>query len=129
MANGGKITFGVGFDVDPSGLNNLKQSFKELKQLTPTDLLKINPSFEGDMKKAKSAWGEIQSTVVRVDHAIDEAFNTDLGVLNINKLNASLERIGDHATNIAFSILSDDNEEVKAILENEQYNIAEYHKS
>lgn len=94
MANGGKITFGVGFDVDPSGLNNLKQSFKELKQLTPTDLLKINPSFEGDMKKAKSAWGEIQSTVVRVDHAIDEAFNTDLGVLNINKLNASLERIG-----------------------------------
>ena len=42
---------------------------------------------------------------------------------------ASLERIGDHATNIAFSILSDDNEEVKAILENEQYNIAEYHKS
>ncbi|MCD7949157.1 MAG: PhoU domain-containing protein [Erysipelotrichaceae bacterium] len=32
---------------------------------------------------------------------------------------ASLERIGDHATNIAFSILNDDTEEVRELLEEE----------
>ena len=39
---------------------------------------------------------------------------------------ASLERIGDHATNIAFSILNEDSEEVKNLLENEHVDPADY---
>lgn len=44
-------------------------------------------------------------------------------------LAASLERIGDHATNIAFSILNEDNEEVKELLEREHIDISDYHKT
>ncbi len=41
-------------------------------------------------------------------------------------LAASLERIGDHATNIAFSILNDDSEEISRLLEDEHVNPADY---
>lgn len=39
---------------------------------------------------------------------------------------AALERIGDHATNIAFSILNEDSEEVKRLLEEEHVDPADY---
>lgn len=41
-------------------------------------------------------------------------------------LAANLERIGDHATNIAFSILNEDSEEVNRLLEEEHIDPAEY---
>ena len=39
---------------------------------------------------------------------------------------AALERVGDHATNIAFSILNDDSEEISRLLEEEHFDPAEY---
>ena len=88
--NGGQITFGIKFEADNSGLEKVKKSFQELRNLTPSDLLKINPSFEGDMNKARKAWMEIRNTVGEVERAVDNAFNTDLGVINVQKLNTSL---------------------------------------
>ena len=41
-------------------------------------------------------------------------------------LAAALERVGDHATNIAFSILNDDSEEISRLLENEHVNPSDY---
>lgn len=41
-------------------------------------------------------------------------------------LAANLERIADHATNIAFSILNDDSEEIRRLLEEEHIDPAEY---
>jgi len=41
-------------------------------------------------------------------------------------LAAALERVGDHATNIAFSILNDDSEEISRLLEEEHVDPAEY---
>lgn len=41
-------------------------------------------------------------------------------------LAASLERVGDHATNIAFSILNDDSEEIGRLLEEEHVDPADY---
>ncbi len=38
---------------------------------------------------------------------------------------ASLERIGDHATNIAFSILNEDSDEVRDLLEEEHVDTLE----
>ena len=92
--NGDQITFGIKFEADSSGLEKIKKSFQELRNLTPSDLLKINPSFEGDMNKARKAWMEIRNTVGEVERAVDNAFNTDLGVINAQKLNASLKNIG-----------------------------------
>ena len=92
--NGGQITFGIKFEADNSGLEKIKKSFQDLRNLTPSDLLKINPSFEGDMNKARKAWKEIRNTVGEVERAVDDAFNTDLGVINVQKLNTSLKNIG-----------------------------------
>ena len=92
--NEGQITFGIKFEADSSGLEKVKKSFQELRNLTPSDLLKINPSFEGDMNKARKAWMEIRNTVGEVERAVDNAFNTDLGVINVQKLNTSLKNIG-----------------------------------
>ncbi|MEG0591989.1 MAG: Na/Pi cotransporter family protein [Coprobacillus sp.] len=41
-------------------------------------------------------------------------------------LAASLERVGDHATNIAFSILNDDSEEISRLLEQEHADPSDY---
>ena len=41
-------------------------------------------------------------------------------------LAANLERVADHGTNIAFSILNDDSEEVNRLLEEEHVDQADY---
>jgi len=38
---GNQITFGIGFNVNESNLNSLKQSLKEIQQLTSKDLVNI----------------------------------------------------------------------------------------
>ena len=39
---------------------------------------------------------------------------------------AALERVGDHATNIAFSILNDDSEEIGRLIEEEHVDPSDY---
>lgn len=41
-------------------------------------------------------------------------------------LAAALERVGDHATNIAFSILNDDSEEINRLIEEEHVDPSDY---
>ena len=81
--NGGQITFGIKFEADSSGLEKIKKSFQELRNLTPSDLLKINPSFEGDMNKARKAWMEIRNTVGEVERAVDNSFNRTVNFIRI----------------------------------------------
>lgn len=91
--NGGQIKLGVGFDVDTSGLNKLKQSLSEIKKLTRAEVLEINPEL-GDMKKAEAKLREIREDAVLVEKALEKAFNKDLGTLNIAKFNRTLKDSG-----------------------------------
>ena len=85
MANGGSIKYNVGFNVDKSGLNQLKSSLQEIKNMTAKDFMNITGG--NDLAKAKNELDEIHRTLGKVDAAFESAFNSDLGTLNIAKFN------------------------------------------
>lgn len=106
MANNqGKINFQVGFNVDRSGLNGLKQQLQELQNLSQKDLLKINSQASIiDLQ-------EIQKAAAQVQKALEDSFNpklntTDLtkfkkalGDMGIDKLKASFDKAGQSGVN------------------------------
>ncbi len=77
---------------------------------------------------------KIEDLVDQREDALQKAYLKDIkrketapreGML-YSDLVAALERVGDHATNIAFSILNDDSEEISRLLEEEHFDPAEY---
>lgn len=92
MADGGRIDFTVGFKSDTQGLQQIKAELNELRKITPTMLKEINPTW--DMSKARSEFMKVEKTINEVSKAFDNAFNPQLGIANIQKLNSSLQKIG-----------------------------------
>ena len=92
MANGGSIKYNIGFNVDKSGLNQLKSSLQEIKNMTAKDFMNITGG--NDLTKAKKELDEIHRTLGKVDAAFEAAFNSDLGTLNIAKFNQTLSNSG-----------------------------------
>ena len=92
MANGGSIKYNIGFNVDKSGLNQLKSSLQEIKNMTAKDFMNITGG--NDLAKAKKELDEIHRTLGKVDAAFESAFNSDLGTLNIAKFNQTLSSSG-----------------------------------
>lgn len=82
----GQIKFGVGFNVDKSGLNTLKASLKEIQKLTTADI-KIGGNAEKTLK-------DIQGMASQVEGALEKAFNPNLGTINLTKFNNELKSMG-----------------------------------
>ena len=80
MANGGRINFQVGFNVDKSGLNSLKSSLQSLQKIKIAD-------FSGTKEQLK----QVKDTAAAVQVALQKAFNVNLGSVNINTFNQSLK--------------------------------------
>lgn len=87
MANGGSIKYSVGFNVDKTGLNQMKASLQELLNLTKQDLIKINgKATDAELDKIKKSAKEVES-------ALERAFNPNLGTLNVSKFNQELKKL------------------------------------
>ena len=81
--NGGKIQFGVGFKTDTSGLKDIQKSLNNLKNM------KI-----GDFSGTTKEFNELKNkTIPEVEKALKDAFNTDLGNINISKFQQNLKNI------------------------------------
>lgn len=91
MANGGSIKYNIGFNVDKTGLNQLKSSLQEIKAMTAQDLMKIGG--HDDITKATKDLEALQGTIKQIDGALERAFNTDLGTLNVAKFNQELSKM------------------------------------
>lgn len=93
--NAGKIQYGIGFQIDKTGLNELKTQLNNLKDFIPApgQLIKMDPSLNKDMSKAGKKMVDIQKTILEVEVAFDNAFNTKTGLMNLQKLNTSLKQI------------------------------------
>ena len=90
MANK-RIDFTIGTKLDRAGLVELQNALNILKKTTAEDIVfQINSHSLADAKK------EIQylyDSVDRVNKAFSNAFNADLGTVNINKLQRALQNI------------------------------------
>ena len=91
MANGGSIKYSIGFNVDKTGLNQLKSSLQEIKQMTANDIMRIGG--HTDIQRANQELAELKSSIAAIDNALDQAFNSDLGTLNITKFNQQLQKL------------------------------------
>ena len=86
---GNQITFGIGFNVNESNLNSLKQSLREIQQLTSKDLMNIGKA--SSIQEANTQLQQIKKSASEVQSALTRAFNTDLGTVNVARFNQELK--------------------------------------
>ena len=85
--NGGSINYTVKYNIDKTGLNQMKASLQEILNLTHGDLIKINSkATQEDLKR-------IQASAKEVESALERAFNPNLGILNVSKFNQELQKL------------------------------------
>lgn len=82
-ANGGRINFQVGYNVDQSSFNNVKKSLQDLQKIKIKDFSGTNKELE-----------DIQRTAKQVEQALTKAFNVNLGSLNTQRFNSELSSAG-----------------------------------
>lgn len=84
MANN-QIKFGIGFNVDKTGLNQIRAELQQIANMTQGEFLKLNTGgTTKDLLAAKRAAGELED-------ALNKAFNKELGTLNVAKFNQALK--------------------------------------
>ena len=88
-SNGGNITFGIDFNVNKSGLNDLKKSLQDVQKMTTKDLVGNLGS-----SQAKKALEEAKRSAAEVEQALKKAYNPTLGTTNISKFNQELKNSG-----------------------------------
>ena len=89
MANGGQINYSIGFNVQQTELNQLKNTLRELQQMTAKDIARINfdtKDAEGDLERVKASVKELQN-------ALNKSMNADLGTVNLTKFNKELKNM------------------------------------
>lgn len=91
MANGGKITYDIGFNVDKGGLTELENTLKDFSKMSATEIKKNNPTLS--MNEAMKAMVKLRQSVTEVQGAFGKAFDSKIGVLNIEKLQSSLKKM------------------------------------
>ena len=77
--NGGKIQFGVGFKTDTSGLQAVEKSLSQIQ----------NMKFE-NFKGTEKQFKEMQQAAQKTKQILQDAFNSDLGTINISKFTKGL---------------------------------------
>ena len=91
MAQGGRIDYTIGFNVDKSGLQNIQKELAKINQMSAKEVQSINPSLK--MNEAMSVLKKAQVAAYDVQKAMNEAFNPTLGITNLEKLQSSLKRL------------------------------------
>lgn len=114
--------------------HNHKVEIRELLTMVNSEL---ELSLEMFTQKSLDHLSEIlklEEIIDRKEDRLQKAYLTDIkrketaareGML-YSDLAAALERVGDHATNIAFSILNDDSEEINRLIEEEHVDPSDY---
>lgn len=89
MAEQRRIDYTVGFKTDKSGLNQVKKSLEEIRNLTQSG---ISQSMGVDTSTAQKNLQAARKEAVAVETAFRKAFNQKLNTVNIDKFNQSLKQ-------------------------------------
>ena len=91
MANGGRIDYTIGFNVDKGGLKDLENTLNSLSKMSATQIKQQNPAM--GMNEAMSKMVKLRQSVTEVQNAYNKAFDSKLGILNIEKMQSSLKKL------------------------------------
>jgi hypothetical protein len=86
-----RIQYVIDFSVNQSSLTGIKKSLADLKQLVPKDFMRIDPKI--DLNEARSQMMKMKNSINDIERAYDQAFDSDLGVLNLQKFNQGLNNL------------------------------------
>lgn len=92
MANK-QIRYGIGFDIDKSGLQDLKNDLSKIQQMSAKEF-KINTGSTESFDQIKTKLTSIQKDANTVESALREAFNPKLNTINIETFNKKLSEAG-----------------------------------
>jgi hypothetical protein len=92
MANAGKITVGVGFNIDNTGLSQLKKSLIEIKNLDLENLIDIKTSSIEEITKMQNKLEDARASANALETCLDKAFNPKINTINIEKFEAELSK-------------------------------------
>lgn len=91
MATNRTITYGINFDVNEQGLKSLKEQLNQIQQMTTSEIFNINPNLEKtNIKQVSEGLQDLKDVAQQVEIALNGAFNTELGTVNIAKFNQNL---------------------------------------
>ena len=84
MANGGRIDYTIGFNIDKAGLDNIKRSLEEVRSLTTDDMLRIDKSnnIQRSTNQVKDELSSIKTLANQVEAAFNDAFNPTTNIIN-----------------------------------------------
>ena len=88
-SNGGNITFGIDFNVNKSGLNELKKSLQDVQKMTTKDLV----GNLGNNNQAKKALEDAKRSAAELEQALKRAYNPTLNTTNVSKFNQELKNV------------------------------------
>ena len=83
--NGGRITFGVGFNVDTSGLKQVKQALNAIYAAGAKSIINAKSA-----DQARDKLTAVEETADKVERALMKAFNPKLDSINVTKFNQEL---------------------------------------
>lgn len=86
-----RATYGIDFKVNKTELEALKRDLISLQSITPDKFMAMNKGM--DLTQAKRELAEVKNYSMQVQKALGNAFNADLGVMNINKLSLELRKL------------------------------------
>ena len=89
MAN--QIRFDVNFNAKKESLDALKKSLQDIQKITTSEYMNLNKGLKA--QEAQQELRQIQSTITQVEQALKNAFNSELGTLNIAKFNQELKSL------------------------------------
>ena len=87
MANK-QIRYGIGFDVDKTGLQEVRRELQQFSTMSLKELKLINK--EATIEDLNS----IKASANQLSGAFEKSFNPKLGTLNVEKFNQELKTIG-----------------------------------
>ena len=87
MAEQRRIDYTIGLKTDKSGLNQIKKSLEEIRNLTQQD---VSQSMGVDTSTAQKNLQTARKEAIAVETAFRKAFNQKLNTVNIDKFNQSL---------------------------------------
>ena len=89
--NGGNIQFGISYKVDKTGLNDLKNQLNEIYNMPATQIKINNPNLNAN--EILSVMTKARNAVEQIRPALDKAFDTTTGIVNLQKLQTSLKKL------------------------------------
>ena len=91
MAYGGKIQYDISFKADQVSLNEIKRELETISKLSATQIKMENPSLS--MGEAIGAMKKVRTAIDEIKPALNSAFDTTTGVVNLEKLRSSLKKL------------------------------------